>query len=132
MTPYKPLKHCWARKRGANSAHILQECVVGYATSAPLVGIPCHEANRSQTSIVSRSYIDKLTIRCTLPADLSVQICAESDASKSELKSIENRSYSKLPGVDDSGSASVNFMINVEGIGEVLNRWFERFRLGIA
>jgi hypothetical protein len=55
-----------------------------------------------------------------------------SDASKSELKSIENRRYPKLPGVDDSGSASVHFMIKVEGIGDVLNRWLKRFRLGIA
>jgi len=55
-----------------------------------------------------------------------------SDASKSELKSIENRSYPKLPGVDDSGSASVNFMIKLEGIGDVLNRSLKRFRLGIA
>jgi len=54
------------------------------------------------------------------------------DASESELKSIENRSCSKLPGVDDSGSVSVNFMINVEGIGDLLNRWLKQFRLGIA
>jgi hypothetical protein len=54
------------------------------------------------------------------------------DASKSELKSIEIRGYPELPDLGDFGSASVNFMIHVEGIDEGLNRWFERFRLGIT
>jgi hypothetical protein len=45
---------------------------------------------------------------------------------------METRGYPELPGVGDFGSASVSFMINVKGIGELLNRWFARFRLGIA
>jgi hypothetical protein len=38
----------------------------------------------------------------------------------------------KLAAADDSGSAAVDFMINVEGIGEVSNRQFGRLRLEIA